>query len=253
MPPEEPWPAEPAVEVPAEPAVEAPAEPAVEVPAEPAAAEPATELPGEPWRAEPIEEPPAEEPAAEPAPWAAEAPESATAELSRDTVLLDRSQLPWEPPAAAPPPPVPAPFPPPEPPAEAPTEATHPGAARDERAPAAEGAPGSSLVTPPAGIEGPGWAFSTTHVPLPAGDEARHEEARRLARLLVSEIRLYNEEQVEEGRRRRDVYQRLRDDIERSRQMYEDRIDDRVRESTDYFQQELVRILGAGDAGALGS
>ncbi len=112
---------------------------------------------------------------------------------------------------------------------------------------------GTAEVRPPSDVEGPGWAFATTRVPVAAfGNEAQHEEARRLARLLVSEIKLYNEEQVEEGRRNRDVYERLREDIDRSRQMYEERVDQQILRSTDYFYQELVRILAAGDSRALG-
>lgn len=83
-------------------------------------------------------------------------------------------------------------------------------------------------------------------------DEALHDEARRLARMLVSEIKLYNEEQVEEGRRNQDIYERLKEDIDRSREMYEARVESRILLSTDYFYQELVRILAAGDARALG-
>ena len=104
-------------------------------------------------------------------------------------------------------------------------------------------------VRPPSDVQGPGWAFGGQRL---TQDETLHEEARRLARLLVSEIKLYNEEQVEEGRRKRDVYERLKEDIDRSRQMYEERVDQRILRSTDYFYQELVRILAAGDARALG-
>jgi len=109
---------------------------------------------------------------------------------------------------------------------------------------------GSVEVRPPTDVEGPGRAFSGG-VRATEGDP-RHEEARRLARLLVSEIRLYNEEEVEAGRRTGDVYDRLKEDIDRSRQMYEERVDPEVRESTDYFYQELVRNLGGGDSKALG-
>jgi molecular chaperone GrpE (heat shock protein) len=112
--------------------------------------------------------------------------------------------------------------------------------------------PGTPEVRPPSDLQGPGWAFASTRVPVAPNDEALHEEARRLARLLVSEIKLYNEEQVEEGRRKRDVYERLREDIDRSRQMYEERVEQRILKTTDYFYQELVRILAAGDARALG-
>ncbi len=136
---------------------------------------------------------------------------------------------------------------------------THPGSRRGaatEAAPRPAWQPGgTSEVRPPADLAGPGWAFATSRVAspaAPAGEESLHDEARRLARLLVSEIKLYNEEQVEEGRRGRDIYERLKEDIDRSRQMYEERVDERVRNKTDYFYQELVRILPAGDAKALG-
>ncbi|MFL6261172.1 MAG: hypothetical protein ACJ76Y_15845 [Thermoanaerobaculia bacterium] len=146
------------------------------------------------------------------------------------TVLLQRSSLLPETPEAPAPSPL-RPVPPPEEPAL-------------DR--------GTPEVRPPSGVEGPGWAFATTRVPVSPDNQALHEEARRLARLLVSEIKLYNEEQVEEGRRNRDIYERLREDIDRSRQMYDERVDPQILRSTDYFYQELVRILAAGDSKALG-
>ena len=73
-----------------------------------------------------------------------------------------------------------------------------------------------------------------------------------MARLVVSELKLYNEEQVAEGRRRRDLYERLREDIDRSRETYEKRVAPRILKSTDYFYQELVRSLAGGDPKALG-
>lgn len=118
--------------------------------------------------------------------------------------------------------------------------------------------PGTTEVVPPSDIdEGPGLAFRDQEKtePIEARDQemaAMHEEARRLARLLISEIKLYNEEKVEEGRRNNDLYERLEDDIDRSRRMYEERIDPRVREETDYFRQELVNTLAGGDQEALG-
>src|SRR5438552_3738136 len=79
-----------------------------------------------------------------------------------------------------------------------------------------------------------------------------HEDAKRFARLVVSEIKLYNEAKVNEGRRHKDIYERLKEDIERGRQMYADRVAAPVREATNYFYDELVRILAGGDASALG-
>jgi hypothetical protein len=87
----------------------------------------------------------------------------------------------------------------------------------------------------------------------PADDDSkRHDEARRFARLLVSEIKLYNEPKVDLGRRNKDLYERLKEDIDRSRQMYDERIADDVRKTSNYFYDELVRILADGDASALG-
>lgn len=83
-------------------------------------------------------------------------------------------------------------------------------------------------------------------------EERKHEEARRFARLLVSEIRLYNEQAVQEGKANRDIYARLKEDIDRSREMYEQRIPAEVRAVSDYFYEELVRILADGDPDALG-
>jgi len=83
-------------------------------------------------------------------------------------------------------------------------------------------------------------------------EERKHEEARRFARLLVSEIRLYNEQAVQEGKANRDIYARLKEDIDRSREMYEQRIPPEVRAVSDYFYEELVRTLADGDPDALG-
>ena len=80
-----------------------------------------------------------------------------------------------------------------------------------------------------------------------------HDDAHRLARLLISEIKLYNEKRVEEGRAAGDLYKRLKDDIDRSRQVYDERTPAEVRQDTDFFHDELVRILADGRAEALGS
>ena len=91
------------------------------------------------------------------------------------------------------------------------------------------------------------------HAPAMSAEETKqHEDAKRFARLVVSEIKLYNEAKVNEGRRNKDIYERLKEDIERGRQMYADRVAAHVRDSTNYFYDELVRILAGGDQGALG-
>jgi hypothetical protein len=136
-------------------------------------------------------------------------------------------------PAIQTPPPRPvAPPPPPAPPAQ-------PPAHEDQRP--------STQYVPPAGIRG-GAGLGGAQ----SEEGKKHDEARRFARLLVSEIKLYNEGKVEQGRKNKDLYERLKEDIDRSRQMYDERIPDEVRKVSNYFYDELVRILADGDAGSLG-
>jgi hypothetical protein len=78
------------------------------------------------------------------------------------------------------------------------------------------------------------------------------EEARRFARLLVAEIVLYNEAEIAEGRLHKDLCHRFKDDIERSRRMYEQRIAPSLFSAGDLFHEELVRGLAGGDESALG-
>lgn len=126
--------------------------------------------------------------------------------------------------------PKPTPPPPPAPP---------PGVTHGDERP-------STQYIPPTNIARPGGN-------TPQSDDAKkHDEARRFARLLVSEIKLYNESKVEQGRKGNDLYERLKEDIDRSRQMYDERIGDEVRKVSNYFYDELVRILADGRAEALG-
>jgi hypothetical protein len=136
-------------------------------------------------------------------------------------------------PVAAPPAPTPAPAPAPESP-----KAAAPAIADDAR-------PSTQYIPPPNLARGGASA-------PPTEDAKKHDEARRFARLLVSEIKLYNESKVEQGRKNNDLYERLKEDIDRSRQMYDERIADDVRKVSNYFYDELVRILADGKSEALG-
>jgi hypothetical protein len=84
-------------------------------------------------------------------------------------------------------------------------------------------------------------------------EEKLHADAKRFARLLASEIKLYNEQRVLEGRANRDIYVRLKRDIDRSRDMYEKRVSPLVSRKIDYFHDEIIRVLGDNDPSALGS
>jgi hypothetical protein len=79
------------------------------------------------------------------------------------------------------------------------------------------------------------------------------QTAQRLARLLVAEIKLYYAS-VTNGAAPADsnIYDILKDPIEKSRQHYKQRMGATLTTMPDYFHGELVRSLCAGDASRLG-
>jgi hypothetical protein len=95
--------------------------------------------------------------------------------------------------------------------------------------------------------------------PASAGPAARNAagaedgtSARRYARLLVSEIKLYNEAAVRLGRQKRDLLERLKPEIDRARRLYEQRISSAVDSRGALFHQELIQTLADGDPALLG-
>ncbi len=142
--------------------------------------------------------------------------------------------------------------PPPPPPPVPPVHASAP----PPSAPVAAPAPAAVLEgsTTPASPVAPPPGFVPRARSLRGGDDPQRavDDARRIARLLVSEIKLYNERKVAEGRAAGDLYVRLKDDIERSRQVYAERTPEHVRATVDFFHEELVRILAEGKPEALG-
>lgn len=83
------------------------------------------------------------------------------------------------------------------------------------------------------------------------GEDEAEESARRYAKLLVSEIKLYHEPAVLAGRRDRDLISRLGGEIARARSLYEARVPQAVRMRGDYFRDELVKTLANGDSSLL--
>ena len=206
----------------------------------PAAAAPPPPPPPPP-RPTPVAPPRAAQPAAPrrspgPSPAAAAPP-------STSTVAISSAQI-REAISAAQPPPAPAPAP--TRPFRPSVEIPRPPSTGAHSALGGEEKPSTQYV-PPAGVSRAASAAAT-----PSDETKKHDEARRFARLLVSEIKLYNESKVDQGRKNKDLYERMKEDIDRSRQMYDERIPEDVRKGSNYFYDELVRILADGDAGALG-
>jgi hypothetical protein len=128
-----------------------------------------------------------------------------------------------------------------------------------------EAAPPAQSFEPPAAAQAgpysaprgaaPRYGSADSELPVDVSEEERrlHNDARRFARLLVSEIKLYNEQKVREGRTQGDIYGRLREDIDRSREMYNKRVAPPVAARYDYFHHELVNTLAEGDPSKLGA
>jgi len=138
-------------------------------------------------------------------------------------------------------------------------------------APSFAPAPAPSAVAPAAGLpaDAPQWSHSAPAAAaaapamsavapaatpeMPAAEADTHKRAQRFARLLIDEIKLYNKSKVEDGLKNRDLYDRLKDDIDKSRATYAKRYGQTAAASADYFVQELIRGLAQGDASVLGS
>ncbi|HZQ24259.1 MAG TPA: hypothetical protein VFA89_15830 [Terriglobales bacterium] len=84
-------------------------------------------------------------------------------------------------------------------------------------------------------------------------DADTHRKAQRFAKLLVDEIKLYNQAKVAEGRKNKDLYDRLKEDIEKSRATYQKRYGNTAAASGGYFNAEVVRSLAEDDASILGA
>lgn len=116
--------------------------------------------------------------------------------------------------------------------------------------PEAEPAPMAMAAVAAAG------AGSPISAPVPAlarGDDgAVHRKAQRFAKLLVDEIKLYNKAKVQEGRENSDLYDRLKEDIEKSRAAYEKRYGSTVAGPASYFDQEIIQNLANNDRSLLG-
>jgi hypothetical protein len=88
---------------------------------------------------------------------------------------------------------------------------------------------------------------------MSAEDADTHRKAQRFARLLVDEIKLYNQAKVAEGRRNKDLYDRLKEDIEKSRSTFQKRYGNTAAASGDYFQREVLRSLAEDDTSVMGA
>jgi predicted Zn finger-like uncharacterized protein len=78
--------------------------------------------------------------------------------------------------------------------------------------------------------------------PVDDGLGEQRAKAERLARIIVSDIVLYNEEKFAAAVRAGNVLESLMPDLDEGRALFRDRIDERVRAEKDHLAEELLRV-----------
>ncbi|MHC1698420.1 MAG: hypothetical protein AB9919_10265 [Geobacteraceae bacterium] len=70
-----------------------------------------------------------------------------------------------------------------------------------------------------------------------------HEKAKRLARLIVSDIVLYNQAAVEEGIRNDNFFETMSHDVQEARNLYVSRVPEEIRKDTTYLDDAFNDLI----------
>ncbi len=124
-----------------------------------------------------------------------------------------------------------------------------PAVAAEERpAPIAAPVSRAAAAAPEAPAASPSPA--PTGTPIPAGlspeDQSKHEKARRLARVLASDIAIYNRDKRDRGIREGNLVAMLGYEIKKSWEIYKERVGSEFANSTAYFRDALNEMLADG-------
>ncbi|HYM10236.1 MAG TPA: hypothetical protein VEU62_05875 [Bryobacterales bacterium] len=87
---------------------------------------------------------------------------------------------------------------------------------------------------------------------LSPADREQHMRAQRFARVLVADLQLYRAAKIREGRRERNLYGLLKDEIDKSREVYQRKFGQTAAGDIDYFHVELAHTLACDDEALLG-
>lgn len=82
--------------------------------------------------------------------------------------------------------------------------------------------------------------------------EELHKVAQRVARTIVSDIKIYNPQKIEQGIAQKNLYDLLKKEFDSSIKTYEDRADPQVRAESNYLYEYIVKSLCNGDPSVLG-
>jgi hypothetical protein len=69
------------------------------------------------------------------------------------------------------------------------------------------------------------------------------DEARRLARTILSDILLYNQAKVKEGIEKDSLFEVLTDELAEGKKYYESMVDEGIRSASNYFNEAVVDVL----------
>jgi hypothetical protein len=143
-----------------------------------------------------------------------------------------------------------APSPPPTPPAAGGPFSGPAVSHAAPEAPAAAARTFSAPADPGPGAGAPNVVPLTMGTPIPEGlapeERARHEKARRLARVLASDIAIYNREKKDRGIQEGNLVAVLGYEIKKSWETYKERVGAEFANSTPYFRDALNDMLAEG-------
>jgi hypothetical protein len=69
------------------------------------------------------------------------------------------------------------------------------------------------------------------------------DEAKRLARTILSDILLYNQAKVKEGIEKDSLFQVLTEELAEGKKYYESMVDEEVRQASNFFNEAVVDVL----------
>jgi hypothetical protein len=69
------------------------------------------------------------------------------------------------------------------------------------------------------------------------------EEARRLARTILSDILLYNQAKVKEGIEKDSLFDVLTEELAEGKKYYESMVEEEIRQTTNFFNEAVVDVL----------
>ena len=137
-----------------------------------------------------------------------------------------------------------------EPPVEEPAAPPVEEAAPVEEPPAMEEP--VAEAPPPEEAPAPAAAAPVDIDSLPEELKELHKKAKRFAKVTVQDLAMYKKNEIAKGLENRDLYKRLKDEIDRSKVTYDKRFDKIAEHNVDYLYEEIVRVLTKDDPGALG-